>query len=153
MTTIEINSVRRLLDPDCYLVNVEAPTGPYDFASYPADTFGDGPVVREALMQWIADGHPVEPYMLPTPEEARAAMPSLTARQIRLALIGAGFSLSQVNAAIEAIPDAMQREAAMVEWEYASSYRRDHPLIGSIAAVLDLTDEQIDAFWATAATL
>ena len=80
-------------------------------------------------------------------------LPPLTARQLRLGLIAAGISLSSVEAAIAGIEDAPDREIAKVEWEYASQFERDHPLIGQVGTALGLTDEQIDAAWLPAGDL
>lgn len=75
------------------------------------------------------------------------SLPPLTARQIRLALIGAGL-LTAAEAAI-----ANASPADQVEWQYASEYRRDHPLIATMAGALSLTDGQVDAMWQSALTL
>lgn len=105
---------------------------------------------------WEQDGYSLveaqdpEP---PTPEEIRAAMPSLTARQLRLGLVGGGFSLAQVGAAIAAIPDEQQRAVAEIEWEYASRFERMHPLIGQVGGAFGLSPEQIDAMWTAALEL
>ena len=80
-------------------------------------------------------------------------MRSLTARQLRLGLVGGGFSLSQVETAIAAIPDEQQRAVAEIEWEYASQFERDHPLIEQVGVALGLTVEQIDAMWQAALEL
>jgi len=79
-------------------------------------------------------------------------MPVLTARQLRLGLVLNGISLSSVEAAIDAIEDETDREVARIEWEYATTFERSHPLVNQIGAALGLTPEQIDAMWAEAAT-
>lgn len=86
----------------------------------------------------------------PTPEEIRAAMPSLTARQLRLGLVGGGIALSSVEGAIAAIPDEQAKAVAEIEWQFSSQFERDHPLIEQVGAVLGLTVEQIDAMWQAA---
>lgn len=111
---------------------------------------------RQILSEWEAEGNAIHPYESPpppTPEEIRAAMPSLTARQFRLGLVGAGFSLAQVEAAIAAIPDDQQRAVAEIEWEYASQFERMHPLIEQVGTALGLTVEQIDGMWQAALEL
>lgn len=80
-------------------------------------------------------------------------MPVLTARQLRLGLVLNGISLSSVEAAIDAIEDPTDREVARIEWEYAATFERSHPLVNQIGAALGLTPEQIDAMWAEAAAL
>ncbi len=129
------------------------------FALSETDNHGLAPDVRAALSAWVAAGNTIAAYVAPpappppTAEEQRASMPSISPRQLRLALIGAGVSLASVDAAIAAIPDQAQREAAQVEWEYATTYVRTHPLIVSLTPALGLTDEQVDDLWQAAGAL
>lgn len=105
---------------------------------------------RRMLADWEAGGNTIAPYEpppSPTPEENRATMPPLTARQLRLGLIGGGFSLSDVEATIDGIPDAQQKAVAEIEWQYAVQFERMHPLIEQVGASLGMTPEQIDALW------
>lgn len=62
---------------------------------------------------------------------------SVTMRQARLALLSVG-KLAQVNAAIAAIPDATQRAAAEIEWEYAQTVDRDSPFVQMLGTALAL---------------
>jgi hypothetical protein len=103
---------------------------------------------RQMLAAWVADGNTIAPYE-PPPEPLRP----LTARQLRLGLVTNGISLSSVEAAIDAIEDQTDREVARIEWEYATTFERSHPLIEQVGAALGLTPEQIDDMWAEAATL
>ncbi len=81
----------------------------------------------------------------PTLDEIRAAMPPLSAKQIRLGLLSLG-KLDGVDTAIEAMPEPDKSEAK-IQWEYATEFRRLHPLILRIMPILGLTDEQVDAAW------
>mgnify|MGYP003638401034 CR=1 FL=1 len=72
---------------------------------------------------------------------------SVTPRQARLLLLSQGL-LSQVTTLI-----AQQPEAAQIAWEYASEFRRDDPLLLSLAASLNLTSQQLDEFFISAASL
>ena len=84
----------------------------------------------------------------------RQKLPTLSARQLRLALLGLGLTGAQVEAKIAAMPGTpAQREAAMIEWEYATTYQRDHQLVAMLGAALGLTTAQIDDAWMGAATL
>ncbi|TCH97643.1 hypothetical protein EJV46_16125 [Roseococcus sp. SYP-B2431] len=94
------------------------------------------------------DGHPV----LQDPQAPTAAPPPLTARQLRLGLLGRGITPAMVNEAITELPDD-QQAVAEIEWEYATQYLRSHPLIDQIGAAFSLTPEQIDGAWAEAAAL
>ncbi len=97
----------------------------------------------------LPDDHPdVAAFLNPPPP-----MPALTARQLRLGLVLNGISLSSVEAAIDAIEDETDREVARIEWEYATTFERSHPLVNQIGAALGLTPEQIDDMWAEAAAL
>ena len=80
-------------------------------------------------------------------------LPTLTSRQLRLGLVANGISLPSVEAAIDAIEDPTDREVARIEWEYATTFERSHPLIEQVGAALGLTPEQIDDMWTEAATL
>jgi len=80
-------------------------------------------------------------------------MPALTSRQLRLGLVLNGISLSSVEAAIDAIEDPTDREVARIEWEYASQFVRDHPLISQIGTAIGLTPAQIDTMWQEAQSL
>lgn len=84
----------------------------------------------------------------------RQKLPALSARQLRLALLGLGLTGAAVEAQIAAMPGTpAEREAALIEWEYATEFRRDHPLVVALGAALGLTEAQIDEAWQGAATL
>jgi hypothetical protein len=95
---------------------------------------------------------PEEIAAIPAPEPP--LVPPLSARQLRLALLGLGLTGTQVEAQIAAMPGTpAQREAALIEWEYATTYQRDHPLVALLGAALGLTEAQIDEAWRSAAVL
>lgn len=104
------------------------------------------PAPDDVQIGWLHDGEqfaPPEPHV-PVPEV-------VSARQARLALLNAGL-LDGAEAALEALPSP-QREAALIEWEYATEIRRDHTLIAAIAAALSLTEPQVDDLFRSAASL
>jgi len=84
---------------------------------------------------------------LPRPPE------TCTPRQLRIALIQSGISLSTIEAQIDAISDPIQREIARAEWEYALQIKKQHPLVGMIAGALNLTEQQITDIFILAVTL
>lgn len=92
-------------------------------------------------------------FIPPTVEELRAAMPSLTARQLRLGLVSNGISLSSVTATIGGMSAGPDKDKAQIEWEYASTFNRMHPLIATVGAALGLNEEEIDNMWLAAAGL
>jgi len=152
-TLVSINSVAFSHVPGWYEVEAVIDYGfgpetcPYSLA--PDDPHGLAPEIRAAVEQWIADGKPVA-QAVPPPE---TPLPPLTARQLRLGLVKNGISLAAVESAIENIPDPVDRETAKIEWEYAATFLRDHPLISQIGAALSLTDDQIDSMWTAALAL
>lgn len=90
------------------------------------------------------DGTWIEPPPAPvTPPP----MPTLTRRQLRLALLSIGITTEQIEAIIAAIPDATDRATALIEWQDANTYERDHPLIDDIATAIKVPADQIDALW------
>jgi hypothetical protein len=78
---------------------------------------------------------------------------SVSARQIRLWILSQGINLAQVAAAIDAIPDTLQRDLVRVEWEYAPYVERSHPFLIPLAAALGLTEEQVDQAFVEASQL
>ncbi|CAN7754952.1 hypothetical protein LJR257_006646 [Ensifer adhaerens] len=44
----------------------------------------------------------------------------------------------------DALPDGADKETARIEWQYAGEFRRDHPLIATIAAQLGIMPEQLE---------
>lgn len=83
----------------------------------------------------------------PTPDELRAAMPNLSARQLRLALLSIGIAEPDVD--FKLIND----DAGMIEWKFASYFRRDHPLIATLGPLFSLPADQIDTLWMWASEL
>jgi hypothetical protein len=72
-------------------------------------------------------------------------------RQARLALLQAG-KLAAVDAAIAALPSPA-KEAAQIEWEYATEVKRDSQLVTQLAPSLGLDDAALDALFIAAAAL
>jgi hypothetical protein len=103
------------------------------------------PVTQSCMFQngaWVvADVVPPAP---PVPEV-------VSMRQARIALLAAGH-LAAVTAAIAAMP-GIEGDVARIEWEYAQDVRRDSPLIGALAPVLGLSQEQLDGLFVQASKL
>ena len=77
----------------------------------------------------------------------------VSARQIRLWLVAHGVGMAAVEAAIDAIPDATQRDMVRVEWEYAPYVERSHPMLVPLAVALGLSEAQVDQAFREAASL
>lgn len=81
---------------------------------------------------------------LPLPGSTTVSM-----RQARLALLEAGL-LANIDAAIAAMPSP-DKEAAQIEWEYATELQRDSALLAGIATTLALTSQDVDDLFDAAA--
>ena len=75
----------------------------------------------------------------------------VTMRQARLALHAAG-KLTAVNAAINALPDP-PKTAALIEWEYSNSVRRDSQFVALLGPALGLDAAGLDALFVSASKL
>jgi len=82
----------------------------------------------------------IDPYVAPIPN-------SVTPRQARLALLGAGL-LDQVETAVKT-----QDKETQITWEFASEIQRNNPLIVGIGKQLGIASEQIDSLFVMAAGL
>lgn len=113
---------------------VECPDNTRQFAGYDGDVFDNPPLPEPP------------PYEPPPP-----ILPPLTRRQLRLGLLSIGVTAEDVETHIAAITDPVDRAAALIEWEGATHYKRDHPLVADVAAEMQLPPEQVDALWVWAA--
>ena len=118
--------------------------------SVEADGFTRGPGGTVYGMKWTG-AKIVNPVDLMTAEERRAAMPALTPRQFRDALIDNDIMPDEVTAAINQIADLKARAKALNAWEYPSEFLRTDQLLEQIGASFSLSPDAIDAMW-TAAT-
>jgi len=114
-------------------------------SNYPtADLLQDGVFVSPGMVRASANNYSAATPVVVVPAE-------VTMRQARLALNNAGL-LSTITAAINAMPSPA-KEAAQIEWEYSNTLRRDHPLVAALGPALNLTGEQLDGLFITAAGL
>lgn len=77
---------------------------------------------------------------------------SVTPRQFRLAMLGAGISTSLVETALQTLEEPT-RSIALISWEYATEFQRDNPLFGLAGQLLGMTNEQVDTLFYEAAKL
>lgn len=92
---------------------------------------------------------PAVPHAPPAPPPA--APSQVTMRQARLALLAAG-KLAAVAAALAALPSP-KKEAAQIEWDYATTVDRGSPIVAMLAAELPLDAAALDALFTTASQL
>ncbi|WP_292041431.1 hypothetical protein [Massilia sp. UBA6681] len=97
------------------------------------------------------DGLELMPVKEPT-EMPPPVPQTVTRRQARQALLMAEL-LDDVQPAIDAIPDPVQRRMAQIEWEDSLEFVRTRPLVIQIGAALGLDESALDALFTQAATL
>jgi hypothetical protein len=77
---------------------------------------------------------------------SKSDVTSITPRQARLKLLELGL--------LDALENTIKTNRAWeIEWEYATSVKRDSPLISAVASVVGLTGEQIDTLFDEASLL
>ncbi len=85
------------------------------------------------------------------PPIAASVPAEVTMRQARLALHAAG-KLVAVNATINALPDP-PKTAALIEWEYSNTVRRDSQFVALLGPALGLDAAGLDALFVAASKL
>lgn len=83
----------------------------------------------------------------PEPAPAKQVPQAVTMRQARTALSRSGL-LAEVNAAVSAAD-----EETRIAWEFSTEVQRDFPLVSTLAAALNLSEQQLDDIFTLAATL
>ena len=79
---------------------------------------------------------------------------SITPWQLRTWLLQRrGVTPDEVLSLLGAIGDPIQRAQAMIDWDYPSEIKRDHPLIGTLGAALGLSSSEIDQAFREAAAI
>ncbi len=79
-------------------------------------------------------------------------IPTITRAQAKAALIINGL-IGQVQPAIDAISDPLQKALAQNDWDERLTFERNNPTLVGMAAALGMTDAQLDALFVQASTL
>jgi len=79
-------------------------------------------------------------------------IPSVTPRQIKQALILSGIFLSQIDEALDTLPEPT-RGLAKVEWQESVAFDRRRPLVAQVGIMLGWTPEQLDNLWIFAGSI
>jgi hypothetical protein len=77
---------------------------------------------------------------------------SVTRRQARQALLMAG-KLADVQPAIDAITDPVQRGLLQIEWDDSLNFDRSRPALIALAAAIGIDSAQLDTLFITAGSL
>ena len=149
------------LDADGYFVGLtiadESPLEPGVFLIPGGAVDVEPPAIPQGHRARWSNGWAFEAIPQPEPEPEPPPRPpvvpqSVTMRQARLALLGAGL-LDDVDAAIAAIPDPVQRKSAQIEWEYATVIERNSSLVTVLSAQLGLDAATLDSLFLAGSTL
>jgi hypothetical protein len=101
-----------------------------------------------SALEWQGPGEkPDEAEFAALPWPISPVPAFITPRQAKLALLGLG-KLDEIDAAVAASDRATQ-----ISWEYAIEFRREDPLLNSLAASLGWTAEGLDDFFRDAAAI
>lgn len=76
----------------------------------------------------------------------------ITSRQLRLQLVLSGFDLNNINLIIDSLPEP-NKSIAKVSWEYATTFEREHQMLGLIAQQLGITETELDTIFINAEKL
>ncbi|MBB4145822.1 hypothetical protein [Rhizobium rhizoryzae] len=114
---------------------VECPPDTRQFAEYDGTAFVNPPT----------------PDTPPVIDPSTPFFPTLTRKQLRNGLLSIGVTSADVEAQIGTIADALEREAALIDWQDTQAYQRTNPLVNQIGVAMGLPEEQIDALWMWAA--
>lgn len=77
---------------------------------------------------------------------------AVTPRQMRIALVMSGISLSTIEAIINSLPEPDQ-SITRITWEYSIEFQRSNPLLVGLAPALGLSPSQVDDLFALAGTI
>lgn len=127
-------------------IDPDGPLPPHSTLTAPPATTGN----QVALLD--GGGWVVLAARPPVPSPAVRVPASVTMRQARLALLGAGL-LDDVDAAIASIPDPVTRRAAQIEWEFSNEVQRFNEFTSMLGSGLGLSAAQIDQLFLQAVTL
>lgn len=84
-------------------------------------------------------------------ERKRKTPREITLRQAKQQLAALDLT-GNVEAAIDAVEDAQERENLRIYWEDSQVFRRKHPELNRIGAAIGLTEEDLDNFFIEAST-
>lgn len=102
----------------------------------------------------------IEAYEYVAPEPAPAPAPStdpadwpLSRWQLRRGLLAMGITDATVLTAINEIEDAIERAAALIDWQDAKEYNFDHPLVQGLIVKVGIPLETAKQAWLAAKDL
>lgn len=110
-----------------------------DNAGIPADPANTD---YQQYLQWLAEGNTPEPYIAPPPP-----IPQTVTRFQALATLAAGGWLDVVHTYMDALP---RNNVQRLAFENATDWERTSPTVNALAAMLGLSDAQVDDLFVAA---
>ncbi|MDH0908808.1 hypothetical protein N5C66_05765 [Rhizobium pusense] len=102
---------------------------------------------RQMIAEWEFDEegnrvNTIPPYVAPP-----APVPPIPRLGFWLAAAEIGVTKAGVKAHIDAMPEGVEKQQAIVYFEDAQNYRRTDPLLNQMAEVENITQSQLDDLW------
>jgi len=97
----------------------------------------------QKYLEWLAEGNTPDPYVPPPP-----SIPASVTRFQALAVLAAGGYLDTVRTYIATLD---QNNVQRLAWENAADWERSSPTLNALAAMLGLSDAQVDELFVAAA--
>ncbi|MBA8801488.1 hypothetical protein FHW77_005244 [Agrobacterium sp. RC10-4-1] len=98
--------------------------------------------LRHLRDEWLAAGNIPEAYVAPAP-----IIPPIPRLGFWLAAAEIGVTKAGVKAHIDAMPEGVEKQQAIVYFEDAQLYRRTDPLLNQMAALENISQAQLDDLW------
>lgn len=98
--------------------------------------------LRHLRDDWLAAGNVPVAFVAPAP-----VVPPIPRLGFWLAAAEIGVTKAGVKAHIDAMPDGIEKQQAIVYFEDAQLYRRTDPLLNQMAELENITQPQLDALW------
>lgn len=108
-----------------------------DDLSLPADSH-----IRRMRDEWLAAGNVPEAFVAPAP-----VTPPIPRLGFWLAAAEIGVTKAGVKAHVDAMPEGVEKQQAIVYFEDAQLYRRTDPLLNQMAELENISQAQLDDLW------
>jgi hypothetical protein len=109
--------------------------------------------LRATYDAWIASGGTVEEYIAPQPQSPRSVAMWRARTIMKVTPWNAGTLFQAVQAAIAGLEDLLQRAIADEALERGDIFDRDGVFVPMLAAIVGISDEQLDELMSQAAAL
>lgn len=101
--------------------------------------------VSDSEHQKIAEGWTYKNNVWTAPPEPTIQVPLLISKmKLRIQLVLSGVSLASIYDAIAQIPNEIQKEIVYTKWEHAVTFDRNDETLNQMAAMLQISTEQLD---------